>query len=220
MAPVERTMSVLAPLALLALLASRPAAAPVFSDWAAPVNLGPVVNSTSFDGGPGISKDGLSLYFQSNRPGGFGGMDIWVAQRPTVDAPWGAPVNLGSAINTNFADTVPTFSRDGHWMFFASTRPGGFGSNDIWASWRAHVHDDFGWQPPFNLGANINSAFFDAGPTFFENDDVGVPLLFFTSSRPGGLDRATSMRVSFSPTGSSERRYIFPSSAVPTTTRG
>ena len=47
-----------------------------FSDWSAPVNLGPVVNTSSIDAGQVVSKDGLSLYFVSNRPGGLGGADI------------------------------------------------------------------------------------------------------------------------------------------------
>jgi len=52
-----------------------------YSDWSAPINLGPIVNSTAIDRGPAISKDGLSLYFASTRPGGEGGEDIYVSQR-------------------------------------------------------------------------------------------------------------------------------------------
>jgi hypothetical protein len=181
----RRTMLVLAVLPFL--LASYPIAAPNFSDWSAPVNVGPIINSTSVEAGPAISKNGLSLYLHSNRLGGLGDNDIWVAQRTSLSDPWGVPVNLGSTINTSFAETVPAFSRDGHWMFFASTRAGGFGDNDIWVSHRTHTHDDFGWQPAVNLGGNINTTFFDAGPTFFENDEAGLPLLYFVSNRPGGL---------------------------------
>jgi len=65
--------------------------APAWSAWSAPVNLGAVVNSTSNDQHPSISKDGLSLYFVSNRPGGYGGNDIWVTQRATLEDPWGPP---------------------------------------------------------------------------------------------------------------------------------
>jgi hypothetical protein len=154
------------------------------------VNLGPVVNSPFIDGGPGLSKDGLSLYFNSNRPGGMGDADIWVSQRASEDDPWGPPVNLGDLINTNFAEMVPTFSRDGHWMFFASTRPDGLGGLDIWASWRQHTHDDFGWQAPINLGANLNTAFADQGPTYFAGEDGLPPALFFSSNRPGGCGGA------------------------------
>src|SRR5581483_6014029 len=73
-----------------------------FGPWGTPVNLGPMVNTTSNDQHPAISKDGLSLYITSDRSGGFGGNDIWVSHRASRDAPWGAPVNLGSTINTPF----------------------------------------------------------------------------------------------------------------------
>ena len=128
-----------------------------YSDWSAPINLGPTVNSTSMDRGPAISKDGLSLYFASNRLGGFGGEDIYVSQRETRDDEWGPAMNLGPTINTTDNEMVPAFSRDGHLLFFASNRPGGFGGVDIWVSRREHTHDDFAWQPAENLGAGVNS---------------------------------------------------------------
>ena len=57
-------------------------------------NLGPVVNSKQSDFAPYITVDGKSLYFASDREGGYGGQDIWVSRR-TADGQWGAPVNLG-----------------------------------------------------------------------------------------------------------------------------
>jgi len=59
-------------LAFLTLSTSDPVAAPNFSAWGTPANLGAVVNSPFVDAGPAISKNGLSLYFHSNRPGGWG----------------------------------------------------------------------------------------------------------------------------------------------------
>jgi Tol biopolymer transport system component len=146
--------------------------------------MGPVVNSAFQDFGPAISKDGLSLYLSSDRPGGLGGFDLWVAERSTPSAAWGAPRNLGAVINTGASENVPALSRDGHWLFFNSTRPG-FGAQDIWVSWREHVQDNFGWQPPFNLGAGVNSPFGDVNPAYLETDANGA-MLFFTSNRPGG----------------------------------
>ena len=157
-----------------------------YSDWSTPINLGPIVNSTAIDRGPAISKDGLSLYFASTRLGGFGGEDIYVSQRETLDSEWGSPVNLGPIINTTSDDMVPAFSRDGHLLFFATSRLGGFGGVDIWVSRREHTHDDFAWQPAENLGAGVNSASIDAGPSYFDNDEVGVPQLYFNSNRLGG----------------------------------
>jgi len=163
-------------------------AQPEYSDWSTPVNLGPVINTGYNDQHPALSKDGLSLYFTSSRPGGFGADDLWVSQRASTDDPWGPPQNLGPVINTGAVEFSPAFSRDGHWLFFHSDRPGGFGGLDIWTSYREHVHDDFGWQPPVNLGPGVNSPFDDAGPTFFQDDQTGIVTLYFTSlNRPGGL---------------------------------
>jgi hypothetical protein len=160
-------------------------AGPESSEWGEPVNLGPVVNSPFNDIAPAISKDGLSLYFQSNRPAGsFGGLDLWVSQRAHKDAAWRPPVNLGPVINTPFTEGGPSFSRDGHWLFFNSDRPaGGVGGTDMWVSWRAHTDDDFGWEPPVNMGS-LNSLAGDSTGSYFENDEVGTPLLFFSSNRP------------------------------------
>ncbi len=161
-----------------------------FSDWSEPDNLGPVINSASNDQQPAISKNRLSLYFTSNRPGGLGGFDIYVSQRESVNHPWGSPVNLGPVLNTASNEGNPAFSRDGHVLFFQSDRPGGLGLLDIWVSRRCRKNDDFGWQPAVNLGAGVNSAFGDNAPSYFDSDDDGVPQLYFSSNRPGlgGLD--------------------------------
>src|SRR5713101_671744 len=102
------------------------------SEWSEPVNLGPVVNSSGAEMNPGLSPDGLSLYFVSTRVGGLGGTDIWVSRRACDDCAWQAPVNLGSPINTADADGAPALSTDGHLLFFFSDRPGGFGQLDIY----------------------------------------------------------------------------------------
>ena len=161
-------------------------ASPRFYEWSAPVNLGPVINSAFNDIGPALSKDGLSLYFYSNRPGGFGGLDIWVSQRASDEDAGGSPINLGPVINTSATEGVPSFSRDEHWMFFNSNRTGGFGSTDIWVSWRPQTHDDFGWQTPVNLGPGVNSVGGDSNATFFANEEGSAPLVFFGSNRLGG----------------------------------
>ena len=177
-------------LALIALIAAAivvPGSRALAVSNSAPVNLGPVINSALNDQQPAISKDGLSLYFASNRSGGLGGFDMYVSQRASVDDPWSSPLNLGPTVNTGSNEGNPAFSRDEHLMFFQSDRPGGLGGIDLWVSRREHTHDDFGWQPPVNLGAGVNTAAGDQAPSYFENEEEDVPQLYFASDRPGGL---------------------------------
>src|SRR5258708_3926769 len=71
-----------------------------FSAWSEPVNLGPAINTSFDENESSISTDGLSLYFTSNRPGGFGqSFDMYVSQRASLNDPWGPPRNLGLLLN-------------------------------------------------------------------------------------------------------------------------
>ena len=183
MTPAVRLIAVPTCLVFLLVATTRPSAAPKYSEWGAPSNLGAVVNSIWQDFGPAVSKDGLSLYFTSDRPGGSG-FDIWVSHRVTKDASWSPPANVGPIINTDASESVPALTRDDHWLLF-NRNPSGFGQIDIWASWREHTDDDFGWTTPINLGAGVNTAFVDGNPSFFENDGGYAPELYFSSNRFG-----------------------------------
>ena len=108
-----------------------------YSDWSAPINLGPTVNSTSMDRGPAISKDGLSLYFASSRPdGSFGGEDIYVSQRESQDSEWGPPANLGPIINTSLTRVSRRSRATGICCSFQQSACWRFGGADIWVSRR------------------------------------------------------------------------------------
>ena len=166
-----------------------------YSDWSAPINLGPNVNSTSMDRGPAISKDGLSLYFASNRLPAVSAEKTSMSRSARPATMSGVrPVNLGPTINTSFNEMVPAFSRDGHLCFLLPIGPEVLEVVDIWVSRREQTHDDFAWQPAENLGAGVNSALHEEGPSYFENDDVGVPQLYFSggSTRPGGPGTSSS----------------------------
>ncbi len=158
-----------------------------YSDWSAPVNLGPVVNTNFGELAPCVSKDGLSLYFFSDRPGGFGSNDIWVSKRASVNDPWGPPQNLGPTINTSADENAPTLSLDGHLLYFASDRPAGLGGLDLYVSRRHNKQEDFAWRTPENLGSGVNSFANDAAPAPFEDDVTGAITLYFHSNRPGGI---------------------------------
>jgi hypothetical protein len=143
--------------------------------WSAPVNMGASLNTPAFENAPELSRDGLALYFASNRPGGVGSVDIYVSRRACTDASdprcvWGTPVNLGPTVNTTAVDGGPHLSRDGHWLYLISDRPGGLGSNDIYVSWRADVHDDLAWSAPVNLGPPMNTDQLEAGPNLRGQD--------------------------------------------------
>ena len=169
------------------LLSAYPTAAPEFSEWSAPVNLGPIVNSAAADGSPALSKDGRSLYFASRRPGELGGNDLYVSQWDDAAEAWGVPQNLnalGAIVNTTATEFSPNLSRDGHWLFFHSNRSGTVPpGSDIWVSYRSNVHDDFAWETPTRVESGVNAPGLDTSPSFFENDEVGIPQLFFSSNR-------------------------------------
>ena len=159
-----------------------------YSDWSVPVNLGPNVNSENREAQVSITHQGFSLYFDSDRPGGFGREDIYVCRRADLNSPWGTPMNLGLFVNSTDREFAPNFSPDDHWMYFASNRAGGFGGLDIWVSYRADINDDFGWQTPTNLGGSVNSSLADADAFYFVDPTTAQASLFFTSlNRPGGL---------------------------------
>ena len=168
----------------------------IYGQWSDPVNLGNTINTTYNETQASLSKSGLSLYFTSNRPCGAGDVTLdtntWVAQRESLDSDWSAPVCLDINVD-GFQDIVPSLSRDEHWMFFTSDRPGslgtpGFNGRDIWISWRQHTKDDFGWTEPYNAGSLVNTSVADAGPSFLAGGCNGKGELFFTTNRGGNFD--------------------------------
>ncbi|HWC73310.1 MAG TPA: hypothetical protein VG454_05165 [Gemmatimonadales bacterium] len=157
-----------------------------FAAWEPPVNLGPVVDTNSVDGCPYVSKDNLTLYFASNRPGGHGGLDLYVSHRASDADPWGPAVNLES-VNSSADDFCPTLSTDEHSLYLVSTRSGGCGGQDLYVTHRADKSDDQGWDLPVNLGCTINSPQNDFTPSLIEDEMTGEMLLYFSSNRPGGM---------------------------------
>jgi Tol biopolymer transport system component len=159
-------------------------AAENFGGWGAPVNVealsgsSPDLNSSANDGCPILSPYDDSLYFASNRPGGQGGLDIWVAHR-SGDG-WGAPVNLGPGINSAADDFCPAPAR-GNRLFFVSkrTEPNG----DIYVAKLGPK----GWFQVSRLGDGVNSTAQEWSPSYFEAAD-GREMLYFSSTRNGNQD--------------------------------
>lgn len=158
-----------------------------YSDWSPPTNLGAVVNTEFGDLSPMVSKDGRSLYFFSDRPGGFGGNDIWVSRRPNKHRPWGEPENLGPEVNTAYNENSPTLGPGEYSLYFASDRPGGLGELDLYVAYRFNRHNQFAWRNSTNLGIGINTETNEAGAAIFVDRKAHTVTLYFHSNRPGGI---------------------------------
>ena len=161
----------------------------LFSEWTSATRVeslpgtDPTFNTPDLDGCPFISRDGLSLYMASNRPGGLGGIDIWVSTRASADGAWGAPVNVGAPVNSTSNDFCPTLASDGERFFFVSNRPGGCGGADIYATRRL---SSGAFEAPQNVGCEVNSAADEASPFPLAESETRS-VLYFSSARPGGF---------------------------------
>jgi Tol biopolymer transport system component len=172
-------------LAAGALGLAAPSIAKQWGEWGFPLSAESLpgssseVNTAFNDGCPIQAPDGLSLYMASNRPGGLGGQDIWVAHRSNTDEGWGPPENLGAPVNSAADDFCPDPVR-GDRLFFVSRRdePNG----DIYLT----RFKDGVWQAPESLGPIVNSPAQEWSPSYYEDDD-GHSVLYFGSTRAGGL---------------------------------
>jgi Tol biopolymer transport system component len=147
------------------------------------------------DGCPAVSDDGLELYFWSNRPGGSGSIDLWIAKRAKIEDDWDTPVNLGPVINSSAMDFCPHISADGLLLFFISARSGGYGGfyGDIWITTRNTLGDP--WGTPINLGPMVNSSASEGGPALSTDGSI----FYFSSERSGGFGSFDLWQVSINP---------------------
>ena len=120
--------------------------------WSRRRNVGPAVNTGGWESQPCLSIDGQTLYFVSNRKGGYGGLDIW--RCTLIDGQWSNPVNLGPEINTKGDEKCPFISFDDQTLYFSSNGHKGMGDMDLFLSRRI---DDSTWGKPQNLGYPINT---------------------------------------------------------------
>lgn len=121
--------------------------------WQVPTNVGNTVNSSSWDSQPSLSADGSTLYFVSDRPGGYGKTDIWLTRLDSTGN-WTSPVNLGKTINSPGNENAPFIHANGSTLFYSSDHFPGMGGFDIFMS----TYSPTGWTPPQNLGYPINTA--------------------------------------------------------------
>ena len=121
------------------------------NDWSEPVNLGPNVNSYDWESQPSLSADGRTLYFVSDRRGGYGRRDIWYATL-NDNGQWTKALNLGTPVNTQYEEYSPFIHVNGRTLYFASNGLVGFGGFDLFFSEKL----ENGWSLPENVGSPIN----------------------------------------------------------------
>jgi hypothetical protein len=120
--------------------------------WGTPVNMGTPFNSANQDVSPTVSHDGLTFLFASDRAGGSGGYDLWMCTRPSLQDPWGPPVNMGPTLNSSSHDYYGNLSPDGRVLFFESNRSGSYAG---WMTIRKTSNDP--WEPPVLLPAPLSA---------------------------------------------------------------
>lgn len=145
--------------------------------WHDVKNLGKTINSSYWDSQPNVSADGNSLYFSSNRAGGFGGTDLYMTQKDE-SGKWQTAVNLGPIINSSRNEVTPFFHRINNTLYFSSTghlrNLGGF---DIYRSrWMGQF-----WEPPKNVGPLVNTN----GNEYYFSIDGGADKIFYARSDGG-----------------------------------
>jgi outer membrane protein OmpA-like peptidoglycan-associated protein len=150
----------------------------VGEEWSKPQNCGAPMNTRYFESQPSISTDGRTIFFVSNRPGGFGGMDIWKTVMIS-EGVFSEPVNLGDVINTPLDEISPFIHFDQKTLYFSSNGHLGMGGRDLFYS---KLQPD-GWATPVNLGYPINSFQDDSG--IFINAQGNAA--YFASNREGGF---------------------------------
>ncbi len=151
-------------------------------DWGKPFNIGPPVNTSGWESQPSISADGRTLFFTSNRKGGYGGYDIW--KSTLTDKGWSEPENLGPNINTAMDEQSPFIHPDDSTLYFCSNGWPGLGGMDLFMS---RLGKDGKWQKPVNLGYPINSNGDENGLSLTANGTYA----FFASNKlngAGGFD--------------------------------
>ena len=135
---------------------------------------------------PTLSEDGRQLVFASDRPGGYGGMDLYISYYS--DGKWRFPINLGPAVNTAGNEVFPFLGKNAD-LYFASDGWGGFGGLDIFC---AKTNNEGDWASSANIGLPFNSPKDDFGLVLDNSNLQG----YLTSARDGGLGRDDIYRFS------------------------
>jgi len=121
--------------------------------WSVANKLDHNINTKYWDTHAYVTDEGSVIIFASDRPGGFGGLDLYIAHKE-IDGSWSKPENLGPEINTAFNEDRPFISEDGNNLFFCSQGHYNIGGFDLF---RTNKLQNGHWRKPENLGYPINT---------------------------------------------------------------
>ncbi|HRN35562.1 MAG TPA: hypothetical protein PLV70_02340 [Flavobacteriales bacterium] len=149
--------------------------------WGDPQRMTGKINTKYHEPSATISADGSEIYFTSDRPGGFGGRDLYRIRR-LPDGQWSEPLNLGASINTPYDEDAPFLHSDGTTLFFSSNGHNTMGGFDIFKA--ALMDPDMNvWDEPVNMGYPLNTVNDDIYFSLSEDGRTG----FFSSERNDGI---------------------------------
>ncbi len=151
--------------------------------WSQPINLGTNINTENWESSPSLSPDKNALYFSSDRPGGYGGKDLYVSYRQK-DGKWSAAENMGSKINTSGDELAPFIHADNFTLYFTSNGLPGYGGTDIYLLRKEY---DGKWGVPENLGYPINTIEHE-GSLFVASDGINAYYASDRTDTRGALD--------------------------------
>ncbi|MCC5922755.1 MAG: PD40 domain-containing protein [Crocinitomicaceae bacterium] len=147
----------------------------------------PGVNTDFWEPHITVTQDGSEKYFVSDRPGGYGGRDIYKIVKQK-DGTWSEPINLGPSINTEYDEDSPFIAVDNKTLYFSSNGPKSMGGFDVFMAKRSNTGE---WGEPINLGAPLNSTGDDIYYTTTADGFTG----YFSSFRPGGFGNIDIYRI-------------------------
>lgn len=147
------------------------------ADWTTPQKVPGINDPERWDSQPTLASDGKTLYFASDRKGGYGGVDLYSTVKNPLTGVWSKPENLGPVINTRYDEKSPFIHSDFQTLYFSSDGHPGVGGFDIFFSRKG---EDGKWSEPKNIGVPINTVKDDLG--FFVSTDGH--LGYFCSNDP------------------------------------
>ncbi|MCB9233399.1 MAG: OmpA family protein [Bacteroidia bacterium] len=168
--------------------------------WREPKKLKKPFNSKYYEACIAENPGENLIIFSSDRPGGFGGRDLWLSRKDDKGN-WSSPENLGSEINTPFDDDAPYIHPDGKTLYFSSNGPNSLGGFDIFVTEYDSISE--GWLPPLNMGHPVNTPDDDIYFSISSSGKYG----YYSSGKEGGYGEKDIYQIKF-PYFPYPRRYF------------